>query len=294
MAERPCVLITGASSGLGSAMATRMLELGWRVFGTSRKPPATAAPAAPDKEVPPDAGSAFRASVAVGSGVREIEWVAMDVCDDASVEAGLASVFARTPHLDGLVCNAGFGIFGPVEETSLERARAQFETNVFGVLRLAKPVLARMRSRGAGRLLFVGSLAGRAPIPFQAHYSASKAAIEALVLSLANEIHPFGVSVHLIEPGDIDTAFNDVMDWGMSPPDSPYAERRRRCEQTIRESLPKAPGPAIVADAVAHALTARRPRLRYAVGKEARIVGLGKRLLPDRLNLKLIRDHFGI
>ncbi|MBY0402135.1 SDR family NAD(P)-dependent oxidoreductase, partial [Myxococcota bacterium] len=134
----------------------------------------------------------------------------------------------------------------------------------------------------------------RAPIPFQAHYSASKAAIEALVFSLANEVRPFGLEVSLIEPGDIDTAFNDVMDWGEPPPGSPYTERRLRCEKTIRESLPKAPKPALVADAVAHALTARRPRLRYAVGREARLVDLGKRLLSDGLNLKLIRDHFGI
>ncbi|MFO0689604.1 MAG: SDR family NAD(P)-dependent oxidoreductase [Myxococcota bacterium] len=275
MAERPCVLITGASSGLGAAMAARMLERGWRVFGTSRKPRSASSDATP-------------------AGAGAIEWIAMDVCDDGSVEAGLAAVFEKTDRLDGLVCNAGFGIFGPVEETALERARAQFETNVFGVLRVVRPVLARMRARGAGRILLVGSLAGRAPIPFQAHYSASKAAIEALAFSLANEIRPFGVSVHLIEPGDIDTAFNDVMDWGQSPPASAYAERRARCEKTIRESLPKAPKPAIVADAVAHALTAKRPRLRYAVGNEARLVDLGKRLLSDALNLKLIRDHFGI
>ncbi len=135
MADRPSVLITGASSGLGAAMATRMASLGWRVFGTSRKPPS------------PDSG---------------IEWIAMDVCDDGSVERGLAEVFARSPRLDGLVCNAGFGIYGSVEETSLERARAQFETNVFGVLRVARPVIERMRVQGTGRLLFVGSLSGRA------------------------------------------------------------------------------------------------------------------------------------
>ncbi len=271
MADRPSVLITGASSGLGAAMASRMATLGWRVFGTSRKP----------RPQP-------------GGDDAGIEWIAMDVCDDASVEAGLTAVFARCARLDGLVCNAGFGIYGSVEETSLERARAQFETNVFGVLRVARPVIARMRAAGAGRLLFVGSLSGRAPIPFQAHYSATKAAIEALVFSLANEVHPFGLSVSLIEPGDIDTAFNDVMDWGEAEPDSAYRERQARCEQTIRESLPKAPKPAIVADAVAQALTSRRPKLRYAVGNEARLVGLGKRLLSDRMNLKLIRDHFGI
>jgi len=274
------VLITGASSGLGAAMATRMISLGWRVFGTSRKPQIAA-----------------RDGTSVGAAAVDpaaIEWIAMDVCDDGSVERGLAEVLARSPRLDGLVCNAGFGIYGSVEETSLERARAQFETNVFGVLRVARPVIARMRAQGAGRLLFVGSLSGRAPIPFQAHYSATKAAIEALAFSLANEVQPFGLSVSLIEPGDIDTAFNDVMDWGDAPPDSAYRDRQKRCETMIRESLPKAPKPDVVADAVAHALTSKYPRLRYAVGNEARLVGLGKRLLSDRLNLKLIRDHFGI
>ncbi len=267
MSEAKTVLITGASSGLGAAMADRMLDLGWRVFGTSRS---------------------------AREPTKGIEWVAMDVCDDASVVAGLSFVFERTEQLDGIVCNAGSGIYGSVEETGLDRARAQFETNFFGVLRVLTPVLAHMRKRNAGRILLVGSLSGRAPIPFQAHYSASKAAVEALAFSLANETHPFDIQISLIEPGDINTAFNDVMDWGRVTTDSPYAERSAICERSIRESLPKSPGPEIVADAVAHALTSARPRLRYAVGKEARLVGIGKRLLSDRMTLKTIRDHFGI
>ena len=272
MSDEKTVLITGASSGLGAAMASRMIRLGWRVFGTSR----SGAPRIHD--------------ASDGS----IEWVAMDVCDDDSVERGLARVFEHAPRLDGLVCNAGWGIYGSVEETPLERARAQFETNFFGVLRVLTPVLGHMRARNAGRILLVGSLSGRAPIPFQAHYSASKAAIEALAFSLANELHPFDVRVSLIEPGDIDSAFNDGMDWGERRPGSPYAAASAQCEKTIRESLPKAPGPEIVAAAVAHALTAKRPKLRYAVGREAALVGLGKRLLSDGLSLKLIRDHFGL
>ena len=187
MADRKTVLITGASSGLGAEMARHMVDLGWRVFGTSRKPRA------------PEQG---------------IEWLALDVCDDDSVDSALARLFEEVGHLDGLVCNAGFGIYGSVEETPLERARAQFETNFFGVLRVLTPVLTRMREANSGRILLVGSLAGRAPIPFQAHYSASKAAIEALAFSLANELDPFDVSVSLIEPGDINTPFNDVMELG--------------------------------------------------------------------------------
>jgi NAD(P)-dependent dehydrogenase (short-subunit alcohol dehydrogenase family) len=267
MAHAQTVLITGASSGIGAAMADRMSRMGWRVFGTSRHP---------------------------RPGEGPVEWIEMDVCEDASVEAGLARVFEATSALDGLVCNAGFGIYGAIEETPLARARAQLETNYFGVLRVLVPVVAHMRERRAGRILLVGSLSGRAPIPFQAHYSASKAAIEALCFSLANELHPFGVGVSLIEPGDIDTAFNEAMDWGDRDVGSPYSEASARCEQTIRESLPKAPGPEIVADAVAHALTARRPRFRYAVGREAALVGLGRRLLSDRLSLALIRRHFGL
>ncbi|MEZ7978133.1 MAG: SDR family NAD(P)-dependent oxidoreductase [Myxococcota bacterium] len=267
MPERKSVLITGASSGLGAAMAERMVARGWRVFGTSRKP-------RPDSD--------------------GIEWIPLDVCDDASVKAALGEVSDRVGTLDGLVCNAGWGIYGSVEETELEKARAQFETNFFGVLRVLTPVLASMRAQNSGRILFIGSLSGRAPIPFQAHYSASKAAIEALAFSMVNEIKPFDIQVSLIEPGDINTAFNDVMDWGESDPDSPYAERSALCEQAIRESLPKSPGPEIVADAVEHALTAKRAKLRYAVGREATLVGLGKRLFTDRLNLWTIRDHFGI
>lgn len=248
-------------------MAKRMVDLGWRVLGTSRKPRAP------------------------GDG---IEWIAMDVCEDASVESALRDVFDRTDRLDGLVCNAGWGIFGSVEETALERARAQLETNFFGVLRVLTPVLTHMRERNSGRILLVGSLSGRAPIPFQAHYSASKAAIEALAFSLANEVHPFGISISLIEPGDINTPFNDVMDWGDPGANSPYTDQAGRCEVAIRESLPKSPGPEIVANAVAHALTSSKPKLRYAVGREAALVGIGKRLLSDRLSLKMIRDHFGL
>lgn len=260
------VLITGASSGIGAAMAQKMVGLGWRVFGTSRKPQAAA------------------------SG---IEWIAMDVCDDRSVEGALASVFEQTDRLDGLVCNAGFGIYGAIEEITLERARAQFETNVFGVLRVLTPVLRHMREARGGRVALVGSLSGRAAIPFQAHYSATKAGIEAIAFSLANEVRPFDIQVSLIEPGDINTAFNDTMDWGESNPDSPYAKQADACEAAIRASLPKSPGPEIVANAVAHALTAAHPKFRYAVGKEARLVGFGKRFLSDRLSLRLIRDHFG-
>jgi short-subunit dehydrogenase len=265
----PSVLVTGASSGIGAATARLLGERGFQVFGTSRHP------------------ERLRAEPA---GLR---WIAMDVREEESVRAGLAEVRAASAGLDALVCNAGVGIFGSVEEVELARARELFETNFFGALRLLRAVLPAMREAGRGRVVVVGSLAGRAPIPFQAHYSASKAALDALVLALRNELHGTGVQVSLVEPGDIRTAFNERTEWGDAR-GSPYGERRARAERAIRESLPAAPGPELVARWIHRALTARRPRVRYPVGPESWNVPLGRRLLPDRLVLRLIRSHFGL
>ena len=266
---RGTVLITGASSGIGAATARRLAEDGFRVFGTTRHP----------ARLPPEA--------------PEIEWIGMDVCDEASVKAGVDAVLASDARLDAVVCNAGFGIFGSVEEVPLDRARAQFETNVFGVLATLRAALPALRMVGGGRAVLVGSLAGRAPIPFQAHYSASKAAIEAFALALHNELKGFGVHVSLVEPGDIQTPFNDHTDFAASER-SAYGEAIERCQATVEASLDEAPGPDLVAKAVHRALTAKRPRLRYAVGKEALGVALGRRLLPDRLAARLIGRHFGV
>jgi NAD(P)-dependent dehydrogenase (short-subunit alcohol dehydrogenase family) len=263
------VLITGASSGIGAAAARELVAAGFRVFGTSRDPQRLG-PEAPD-----------------------VHWIAMDVRDEASVAAGVAQVLYACGALDALVCNAGYGIFGSVEETPLAQARAQFETNVFGLLATLRAVLPHLRERGRGRVLLVGSLAGRCPIPFQAHYSASKAATDALALALYNELGPLGIHVSLIEPGDIDTSFNDATDWSAAQ-DSLYGERIASCRNVIETSLPKAPGPERVARAIRRALTARRPRVRYPVGPDALPVVLARRLLPDRASLWLIRRYFRV
>lgn len=263
------VLLTGASSGIGAAAARRLAGAGFRVFGTTRHP----------ARLPPSA--------------PEIEWIGMDVCDVRSVNAGVDAVLAAAGRLDAVVCNAGFGIFGSVEEVPLERARAQFETNVFGVLATLRAALPALRMARGGRVVLVGSLAGRAPIPFQAHYSATKAAVEALAFGLHNELRPHGVHVSLVEPGDIQTPFNAHMDFA-SAENSAYGDDLLRCRAVVEASLDDAPGPEVVAKAIHRALTARRPRARYAVGREALGVALGRRLLPDRWALRLIGRHFGL
>ena len=263
------MLVTGASSGIGAATADLLARQGFRVAGTSRDPE-RAAQRAP-----------------------QIAWVAMDVRDDRSVIDGVNEAIARIGGLDGLVCNAGIGVFGSVEEVPLHNAREQFETNWFGTLRTLRASLSGLRRSASGRILIVGSLAGRAPIPFQAHYSASKAALEALALALHNELFGTGVRVSLIEPGDIRTGFNDATDFELVR-DSSYGERVARCRAVIERSLAAAPGPELVARVILRALTARDPKIRYAVGPDARLVGFAKRWLPERLGLRLIRRHFGV
>jgi NAD(P)-dependent dehydrogenase (short-subunit alcohol dehydrogenase family) len=265
----PTVLVTGASSGIGAATARLLADRGFRVFGTSRDP----------EGLTETAG--------------HVSWLALDVRDDESVEKAIAQVLDSSGRLDALVCNAGSGIFGSVEEVPMSTAIDQIDTNLLGVLRTVRTALPPMREAGRGRIVLVGSLAGRAPIPFQAHYSASKAAVDALALALRNELHPFGVAVSLVEPGDINTPFNEATVWSGTG-ESPYGERLKRSEQVIRERLPRSPGPEMVAGAIHRALTARRPRVRYTVGPESWMVPIGRRLLPDWLMLRFIRQHFDV
>jgi len=267
------VLITGASSGIGAATARFLAAQGLRVYGTSRRA------ASKEQFEHPDA-----------EGIR---WLALDVTEEASVDSAIGQLLAAEGQLDAIVCNAGVGIFGSVEETSIASAKQQFETNYFGVLRCLRAVLPGMRERGQGHVILVGSLAGRSPIPFQSHYSSSKAAIDALAGALRNEVAPLGVEVTLIEPGDIATPFNDATEWGESEA-SVYADRIARCRETIEELLPNAASPQVVAKAVFAALQSPRPRHRHAVGDDSWGAPLIKRLLPDRAFLNVIRRHFGL
>ncbi|MAI79723.1 MAG: short-chain dehydrogenase/reductase [Deltaproteobacteria bacterium] len=261
------VLITGASSGIGEATAKHLSKLGWHVFGASRRP----------------LGEQLSARS-----------LTMDVRDSDSVRNAVAQFFDECGHMDALICNAGVGIFGATEEVSIENAQSQFDTNYFGTLRVLREVIPRMRQAKGGRILLVGSLAGRAPLPFQSHYSSSKAAIDALSAALYTELAPFGVHVSLIEPGDISTPFNDAVNWKAGHEQSAYGEAIERCETKNRQLLLKAPRPEVAAHCIARALRAKRPRSRYTVGASSRLVPIARRILPDRISLALIRRHYNL
>lgn len=253
------ILVTGASSGIGRACATHLLRQGHRVYGTSR-----------------------HVSSAQDDGLLMLP---MDVDDDASVQAGVAQVLSREGRLDVVINSAGYGLAGSVEDTSLEEAKAQFETNLFGVVRVCRAVLPAMRAQKSGHILIIGSLAGRVGLPFQGLYSASKFALEGLAEALRYEVRPFGIHVSLVEPGDVATAFTRHRHCARRAlADSAYAERFTSALEVIEADERQGAHPDQVARLVAKIIASPTPRLRYTAGPMLqRLMVALKRFIPYRL-----------
>lgn len=269
MATPRVVLVTGASSGIGRATAEHLAAAGHIVYGTSRRPENHAA-----------------------------SWrmIALDVRDDASVEAAVSLVLGEQGRIDVLVNNAGLVMAGAVEETSSGEARDQFETNVLGVIRTVRAVLPGMRSRGQGVIVNVGSLAGRVGMPFQGLYSASKFALEGLTEALRQEAAPFGVTVTLVAPGDTATPVvdNRVRAAGAMQPDSPY---RAAFDKVIArmEADERAGAPPERVAAAIGAIVAGGTAPRVVVGPIAqRILVAIRPFVPTRLFQWGMARYFGI
>ncbi|MCS7178182.1 MAG: SDR family oxidoreductase [Anaerolineae bacterium] len=260
--EEIVVLITGATSGIGKACADHLARRGYRVFGTGRRAPFPPDPAPPGHPV----------------------LIQMDVTQDDSVQRAVDFVVRETGRLDGVVNNAGFGIAGAVEDTSIEEAKAQLETNFFGVLRVCRAALPVMRAQGEGLIVNIGSLGGVIALPFQALYSASKFAVAGLTEALRLEVRPFGIRVALIEPGDIRTGFTDhrvrVAAWTPDSVYRPWAERALRVmEADERNGAP----PEVVAFLLERILRSSHPAPHYRVGPAfQRLAAVLKGILPAR------------
>ena len=262
------VLVTGASSGIGMACADLLARRGFRVYGASRT--------APEPE------HAFR-------------FVEMDVEDDASVAGGVARVLEREGRIDAAVNCAVFGIAGAVEDTSVDEARRQFETNFFGVLRVCRAVLPAMRERRAGTIVNVSSIAGRVPLPFQAFYSASKFALEGMSEALRMEVRPFGIRVVLVEPGNYRTRFtaNRRAVAAAAHDASAYRPWFSAAMEVVEAEEMGGWDPQPVARVVERVLRAGAPGVRYSVGPAfERLVPLARSILPHALYEALIRRHY--
>jgi NAD(P)-dependent dehydrogenase (short-subunit alcohol dehydrogenase family) len=244
------VLVTGCSSGVGLATALELARRGERVFAGVRRP---------------TAAEELRAAIDAES--LDVTIVALDVCDQASVDAALAQIHAEVGALDALVNNAGISPFAAVEDQPLDEARLTFETNVFGPLRLMQAVVPGMRARGAGAIVNVSSVSGFVAVPFLGIYSASKFAIEAMSEVLDHEVRGAGIRVVLIRLGVFDTAIGDK---SPAPPPSPaLGDRAERAADMRLEMARSAPPTSVAATAIADAVgDAATPR-HVLVGDDA-------------------------
>lgn len=239
------ILITGATSGIGRDAALYLASRGHRVIGTGRNPRALAE-------------------------LREggVHAIRMDVTDRGSIAACAREVddFTDGYGLDVLVNNAGYGLFGPLEILSDEDVRAQFETNVFGLLAVTRAFLPKMRERGSGKILNVSSVGGRMTFPLGGAYNATKYAVESMSDALRMEVAQFGVSVVLIEPGYIKTGFTGTtvdIARGYHDESSPYANALALVSSAESSLERFAASPRSVSKAIERAIRARRPSARY-------------------------------
>jgi NAD(P)-dependent dehydrogenase (short-subunit alcohol dehydrogenase family) len=218
---------------------------------------------------------------------------ALDVTDETSISAVVSSILENDGRLDVLVNNAGFGVYGSIEEVSIEEARRQFEVNLFGIARLTQLVLPSMRDRGSGTIINISSMGGRVYTPLGGWYHASKHALEGWSDCLRLELAPFGIRVVIIEPGAIGTEFGElaVVPLLERSGKGPYAETAQKMAAATRRTFSsgKASPPSLIADLIVKVIRSRRPRTRYVSGYLARPVMLARRFLGDRFFDLMIR-----
>ena len=256
------VLITGCSSGIGHAIAERLVAGGHRVYASARRPDAIADLAEKGCEI-----------------------LAIDVTDDDSMRAAVAAVEDAEGAVGVLVNNAGYGQSGAIEATPIDAVRRNFETNLLGYMRMAQLVLPGMRRQGSGRIVNMSSVAGRVTMPGSGPYSATKFAIEAMSDALRFEVRGFGVQVVIVEPGPIRSGFTGTANASMPGADGAYADYHEavaKADAEADQSKLLAGDPDDVAKAVERAITARRPRTRYRVTVPARLLPTMRRVLSDR------------
>jgi NAD(P)-dependent dehydrogenase (short-subunit alcohol dehydrogenase family) len=259
-------LITGASAGLGRACADTLDQRGWQVVGTSRR------------------GLA-------GSWTGLV----MDVDDDEAVRRGVDGVVATHGRLDAVVAAAGWGLAGPVEETPIADAKAQIETNLWGVVRVVQAALPHFRRQGGGRVIVIGSIGGVIGIPFQAFYSASKFALEGYVEALAYEVAPFNVQVCVVEPGNFKTNFTAARRDVDLTADSPYRAATAKAIGRMARDEQRGADPRLVGELVARLLEVKRMPRRVTAGKvDERAGALAKRLLPFSIFERAAKSSLGV
>jgi len=260
------VLVAGASSGIGKAIAEALAQEGYKIYGTSRNPGEDAA-----AEPQLNAAGGF------------IKMLKMDVCSEESVNQAVDYIEQKEGRLDILVNCAGFALAGAVEDTTDEEALMEFNTNFFGAHRLCRRAAPIMRKQGRGLIINISSLAGLITIPFQSFYSASKYGLEAMTEGLRMELKPFGVKVILLEPGDTKTSFTNGRVFTKASVASVYKTTFDRSVGRMIKDEQGGPPPVGVVRAVQKIIKSSHPPVRQVVGPVNQVLAFLKRILPDRV-----------
>ena len=247
------LVISGGSSGIGKATTSFFAERGWCVFELSRH----------------------------GVSHEGIIHVNCDVCDEQSTRNAITEVLKQTDHIDVVISNAGFGISGSVEFTEIKEAERQMDVNFMGAVRLTQAVLPQLRQQRFGRIIYTSSVAAILAVPYQSFYSASKAAINAMALALANEVKEFGISVSVMMPGDVSTGFTDARRKSTAGEDVYIGANK--AITTMEHDERSGMSPRQMAKLFYHIATCRSPRPQYVGGFSYRILCFLERLLPKRL-----------
>jgi len=273
-------LITGATSGMGKAMALLLAGKGYDVYAGARK----------------TADGEALVAEAKGRGIS-LKAVQLDVTDDGSVRAAVSRVAKESGRLDNLVNNAGFGLLGTVEEATDAEILRQFDVNVFGVGRLCRAVLPLMRAQRSGVIVNISAWLGRMGFPLLAYYNASKYAVEAITDSLRYEAGPFGIRVHSVMPGLFGTRFVSkglVANPATVSPASPYAALASKLIPVVAKKINEGPDPVAVAEAVLRVIEDAGAPIRTPVGVEAEtFVPMAKQLTDEAFEAK-VKEIFGL
>ena len=258
------VLITGASSGIGKATAELLTEKGYAVYGAARR--------------------LERMKDLEEKGVRLIK---MDLTEENSIVEGVKTIEKERGGVDILINNAGYGLYGAVEDVPIEEARRQFEVNLFGAARLIQLVLPHMRKNRYGKIVNISSVGGKIFSPMGAWYHATKHALEGLSDCLRFEVKRFGIDVIVIEPGGVGTEWGDIAVQNLlkTSGEGAYSEVAKRVAEFMKRTYEsgRLPGPESVARVIYRAITAKKPKTRYTAGYMAKPMLLARWLFPDRL-----------
>ena len=257
-------IVTGSSSGIGYETALALARDGFYTFATVRNP----------KKAEKILQIAKKENL-------NIEIIELDVDDEKSISATIEKIISKKQRIDVLVNNAGWGLFGSVEDVSMKDFRAQFETNFFGIISIIQKVAPIMRKQGSGVIVNVSSVAGRIGFPGSPAYISSKFALEGLSESLRYELGQFGVKIIIIEPGVIKTNFFSSMKIAEPKPDSPYKEITEKVIMGIKMMAELGTPPSEVATTILNAIKEENPRPRYIVGNDAQMFLEAKKTKTD-------------